>query len=278
MPGEHPMTRICAALLLPLGLLASPARAQLRPIDPLDWRPFDSAVPLLVELGFGVLQDQHASLAGTRGTLYELGNFNVAWRTGRVVLELSGTAHRRFEDQEVVREPALGADGPNGELRHDAGDVRASTLIRLGGSEHARGSVALRFGTRLPTTSEEIGLDRDRTDFFATVGGRWRLGRFSVSGESGVGIHGTRVDGYDQSDVWTYSFGMEYGVGPLTSTAVIVGHQDGHGWEVRGNEDLSEIRIGLRAGDRRWISLTAVKGIAEFSPGHGFLLMVGMRR
>jgi hypothetical protein len=267
--------RNCFALILliaPAGLMA-----QLRPIDPLDWRPFDSPAPVLLEFGFGLLRDQHASLAGTKGTLYELGNFHVAWRTGRVVLELSGTASRRFEDQVVLREPALGADQPNGELRRDAGDVRASTLILLNAAEQ-RATFVLRFGTRLPTTSEEIGLDRDRTDFFATVGGRYRLGPLALNGESGVAINGTRLAGYDQSDVWTYSFGIEYDVGPLTPTAVIVGHQDGHSWVARGNEDLSELRVGVRAGGRYWLQATAVKGIAAFSPGGGMLLMAGLRR
>jgi hypothetical protein len=267
----------CCLAALPLVFGPAAGSAQLRPIDPLDWRPFEEGAPVLIELGLGMLRDQHASLAGTKGTLFEVGNFHIAWRTGRVVLELSGTASRRFEDEVVVQPPALGADPPNGELRRDAGDVRASTLIRLSPIERA-GAVVLRFGTRLPTTSEEIGLDRDRTDFFATLGGRYRRGRFAVRGESGVAINGTRLDGYDQSDVWTYSFGLEYGLGPLTSTAAIVGHQDGHAWAVRGNEDLSELRLGVRAGDRYWVQATAVRGIADYSPGSGLLLMVGVRR
>lgn len=266
-------------LLAIFALLAAPASAssQLRPIDPLDWRPFNKSAALLVELGFGLLRDQHASLAGTKGTLYELGNFHVAWRTGRVVVELSGTANRRFEDEVIVQPPALGANPPNGELRHDAGDVRASTLIHISPIDRPA-AVVFRFGTRLPTTSEEIGLDRDRTDFFATLGGRYRRGRLALSGESGVAINGTRLDGYDQSDVWTYSFGLEYGLGPITSTALIVGHQDGHEHAVRGNEDLSELRVGVRAGERYWVQAMAVKGIADYSPGRGVLLMVGLRR
>jgi hypothetical protein len=138
--------------------------------------------------------------------------------------------------------------------------------------------VALRFGTRLPTTSNEPGLDRDRTDFYATLGGRWRLGAFALSGEGGVGILGTRVDGLDQLDVLTYSAGVEWRVGPLVSHGIIVGQDDVHLRVVRGNEDLSEVRVGIRGGDRIWFSASAVKGIADFSPGHGLLFMVGMRR
>src|SRR3546814_621275 len=110
------MVALWTAICLP-----HPARAQLRPIDPIDWRTFESSGDITLALGMGVLWDQHASLAGTKGTLLELGNFNAAWRTGRVVLELSGTMHRRFEDQVVVREPDPGAAPPTGEWRHDAG-------------------------------------------------------------------------------------------------------------------------------------------------------------
>jgi hypothetical protein len=192
------------------------------------------------------------------------------------VLELSGTMHRRFEDRVVVRAPEPGADPPTGQWRHDAGDIRAATLVRLSG-DNAPALLVLRFGTRLPTTSEEAGLDRDRTDFFATVGARWHDGPLSLSGESGVGIHGTRLSGYDQSDVWTYAFGLEYDVGPLTSTASLVGHKDGLKSDVRGNEDLNELRVGMRAGSRYWIQAAAVVGFAEFSPGGGLLLMFGLR-
>lgn len=263
---------------LALTLLATPAWAQLRPLPPLDWRTFESSAPVLAEVGFGLLRDQHASLAGTRGTLYELGNFNLAWRTGRVVLELSGTANRQFHDEVVVRPPSLGAkNAPNGGLRHDAGDVRASTIIRvLGGTGPA--SAALRFGTRLPTTSEEIGLDRDRTDFFATFGARYRIGRLGLSAESGVAINGTRVDSSDQSDAWAYSCALDFDAAGITSTLIVVGHQDGHASDVRGNEDLSEIRFGLRTGDRFWVQVVAVQGIETFSPSHGLLLTAGMQR
>jgi hypothetical protein len=254
----------------------SPARAQLRPVDPVEWHTIVSPSDVAFAFGMGSLWNQHASLAGTKGTLLELGNFQAAWRTGRVVLELSGTLHRRFDDREVVRPPETFADPPTGEWRHDAGDIRASTVVRL--NDVSRPAlVVLRFGTRLPTTSEEPGLDRDRTDFFATVAARCNSGPLALSGESGVGVHGTRRDGYDQSDVWMYAFGVELALGAITSTAAMVGHKDGLESDVRGNEDLNELRVGLRAGGRYWVQATAVKGLAEFSPGGGVLLMFGIR-
>lgn len=271
--------RTLGRIIVLLAAGVSPAQAQLRPVHPLDWKSFDSDVTLLAGAGFGLLRDQHASLAGTRGTLYEFGNINIAWRAGhRVVLEVAGTARRGFDDQDTVRDEWPGVDPPTGRRRHDAGDVRVSTIVALSNPD-ARASVALRFGTRLPTTSDENGLERDRTDFYATLGGRYQYGRLSFSGESGVAINGTRLDSpWDQLDVLMYSFGIDYDAGFLAPSLVIVGHDDLHGWELRGNEDLSEVRFGVRAGDRFWAEALAVKGITTFSPSHGLLLTIGIQR
>jgi hypothetical protein len=262
-------------LLLAATQTGRPAQAQLRPIDPLDWGVFERTDPVALSIGAGVLYDQRASLAGTQGTLYEIGNFSVNWRTGRIGLELAGTLHRRFTDRVVFRPPSLGANPPDGEARRDAGDIRAITMVRMFGSGQSS-LVLLRFGTRLPTTSEEQGLDRDRTDFFAAVAGRWRRGDLSLSGESGLGIYGTRLPDYDQSDVLIYAAGIEYRFGALVPGAWLTGHHDGTPREVTGNDNLSELRIGLRAGRRRWVQATYVRGFATYSPGHGVLVTGGI--
>jgi hypothetical protein len=266
------------AVLFALAFTARPSTAaQLRPVGPLDWDVLEAVRPLSVGVGFGYINDQQASLAGTRGDLVELGNFKIAWRSGRVGVEIAGTLARRFKDQKIVRPPVLGTNPPNGEIRRDAGDILASTLVRLTKEEQPV-VLALRFGTRLPTTSDEPGLDRDRTDFFTTFGARYNTGSFAFGGEGGVAILGTRLDSVDQLDVLTYSFGVEWRVGPVTSSGVIIGQDDMHSRVIRGNEDLSELRFGVKAGSRIWVSASAIKGLADFSPGNGLLLMVGMRR
>jgi hypothetical protein len=258
-------------------LHAGPTTAQLRPHQPIDWHMFDPGRVVSASIGVGVLHDQPASLAGTVGRLLELGNFQVAWRSGRIGLELGGTLSRHFEDRRIVRPAALGADDPGGRTRTDAGDIRASTAIRLNGID--RSSIfTFRFGTRLPTTSEEEGLDRDRTDFFALLGARVKLGALGLAGESGLAINGSRVPQHDQNDVLTYDFRADYPFGPILVSATIVGHEDMHSRVIRGNEDLSELRLELRAGDRHWIQVVGIKGLADFSPGEGLLVAVGIRR
>ena len=70
---------------------APATHAQLRPLDPFEWRMFEGGRAVSAPVGAGWLADQRASLAGTEGTLVEAGNFRAFWRTGRVVLEAGGT-------------------------------------------------------------------------------------------------------------------------------------------------------------------------------------------
>lgn len=266
------------ALLCTLPGLALPvtARAQLRPLEPVEWRAFDAGASMRAALGAGVLADQRASLAGTRGTLQELGNWLLTFRSGRFAFEFAGTAVRRFEDEDVLSAPFARTDPPDGEARMDAGDVRIATLLHVLG-DLERSPVVLRFGTRLPTTSDEPGLDRDRTDFFATAAARHRLSaRVRVFGEAGVGINSTIVESYPQSDVLLYAAGLEALIAAVTLSALVTGQDDLHERVIRGNEDLAEMRVGAAIGDRRWIEIELVRGIAEFSPGWGLLVQAGV--
>lgn len=272
--------RAACAVALPLAgivLSAGPAASQLRPLHPIDWHVFDRDAVVSAAIGVGVLRDQPASLAGTVGRLLELGNFQVSWRMGRIGLELGGTLSRHFNDRRIVRPPALGAVEPTGRTRTDAGDIRAATIVRLNGLDRAS-IFTFRFGTRLPTTSEEEGLDRDRQDFFALLGARVKLGALGLSGESGLAINGSRVPKHDQNDVLTYDFSADYPLGPVVASATIVGHEDMHSRVIRGNEDLSELRLELRTVGRYWVQVIGIKGLADFSPGDGLLIAVGIRR
>lgn len=258
---------------------ARPLAAQLRPLEPIVWRGLDGSAHTHAGIGLGLLTDQRASLAGTRGTLLEIGNWFVTYRSGRIALEFAGTALRRFEDEAVLDAPFARTDAPDGAARVDAGDVRVATIVRLLGDVD-RSVLALRFGTRLPTTSDEPGLDRDRTDFFATLAARHRLvPGIRVFAETGVGINSTVLESYPQSDVLVYSAGVEAARRRNAAglRLQVVGNDDLHRRVIRGNEDLAELRLGGWLGERRWIEVEIVHGLAEFSPAWGVLLEGGMK-
>ena len=237
---------------------------------------FDGGRTVSAQVGAGWLRDQRASLAGTQGTLVEAGNFRAFWRTGRVVLEAGGTVQRFFDEESRFAPPEPEVDADDDGERRDAGDYRVLTIVRLT-NEGAPVAAALRFGARLPTTDNTVGLDRDATDFFATIGGRAVRGRAAVQAEAGVGIFGTRETDFEQDDLLIYAVRAEYAAGPIQPMLTILGQQVGTGHEeIRGNESLGEVRAGVRVGGRRWVMAEAVMGYTDFSPGLGVLVSAGM--
>jgi hypothetical protein len=274
--------RLLFALCFLLGLLAlaaSELHAQLRPLDPINWRVMQPGKRVSAELGVEFLQGQRASLAGVEGNLLELGKFSLIWQTGRVSLEAAGTVRRVFQDNSVFDEPVEGTRAPNGSRRADSGDYRVATTIRLT-PERADRMAALRFGTRLPTTDNRVGLERDQTDFFAVVAGRIERAGASLAAETGVGIYGTSVRrGFEQSDVLLYAVTAQYETPWLAPSVALVGQADGlRGWTIRGNEDLRELRFGVRTTGRYWMRATLIRGLTDFSPRTGLVVSGGVLR
>lgn len=266
------------ALFLVLASTPSISSAQLRPLDPFDWRALEGAETVIVEAGGGWLGDQRASLAGTEGTLWEAGNFRAFWRTGRVVIEAGGTVQRIFREHSRFAAAAGFVTPADDGKRHDAGDYRIATAVRLT-NEGAPVAALLRFGTRLPTTDNRVGLDRDATDFFATIGGRGRRGPLALQAEAGVGIFGTRDPDFEQDDLLIYTIKAEYDAGPIVASIAVVGQQVGAGHaEIPGNESLGELRAGVRAGRRTFVRAEVVRGYTDFSPGWGVLVSAGVAR
>jgi hypothetical protein len=136
---------------------------------------------------------------------------------------------------------------------------------------------AARFGTRLPTTDNTTGLDRDAVDFFATIGGARSSGSLALTAEAGLGIHTTREQQFEQDDLFLYAARVEYRLGPLIPSAAIIGQMHGttHS-EIRGVEDLGELRLGFRAGRHRWVRFEYVNGYERFSPSNGLIVTAGL--
>jgi hypothetical protein len=272
---EWSFTWRAALALVPL--FSASASAQLRPLNQTQWNLFDTRADVAATLGFSRLFDQRASLAGSSGHLWELGSFSLAWKTGRVVLEAAGTAQRIFKERSRFAAPYPDVRTTVDGGRHDSGDYRISTAVRLTPERWpVRGG--LRFGTRLPTTDNETGLDRDAIDFFALLGGSSGIGFIVLTGEAGLGIHTTRETRFEQDDLFLYSLRAETR-GRISPSVEVVGQKHGQGHrEIRGVEDLGEVRLGLRAGQKRWIRVEGVKGFETFSPSAGVIVTAGIVR
>ncbi|HEX9109767.1 MAG TPA: hypothetical protein VF832_21135 [Longimicrobiales bacterium] len=260
---------------LAAALAPSRAAAQLRPLEPLPWEVLAPGTTALARLGGGLLGGQRASLAGTEGRLLQLGNWQAAWRTGRVALELGGTALNIFDDRSRWADPADGAALRFGR-RVDAGELRLTTAVRLTPAAWPA-AAALRFGARLPTGSHVRGLEREETDFLGTLGLAWAKGALSAAAEAGIGIFGTRVPGFTQEDDLIFAARAGYRLGPLRPELVLTGQSSPLRYRrPRGVEDLRELRLGARAGTRRWLEAYWVHGLTPFSPSSGVLLGMGM--
>jgi membrane-associated phospholipid phosphatase len=257
---------------------ALPLDAQLRPLEPVDWALLRGAGTASLRVGAGVHHGQKASLAGLEGRLVEAGEVRAGWMSGRVMIEAGGTVRRIFDGYTRYAAPTGGAEPPAGDRFDDRGAWRIATVIRLTDA-NAPALLALRFGTRLPNPDNRLGLDRDQTDFFALAGAHVRRAGLSFGGELGLGIHGTRYPEYEQSDVLLYTAVAEFRQGTVTPRLALMGQHDGNRRaRLRGNEDLSELRLGLRVGQRRWAEVDVVRGLLPHSPDSGVLVAVGLQR
>lgn len=254
----------------------SDACSQLRPLDPMDFEVLGEP-GWLMESGAGAFTEQRASLAGVSGDLLELGTTRIVWGLGRVAMELSATLLRVYEDQEVYTDPVGDARPSDGSARVDAGDLRVSTMVRLTG-EGARVPVVLRFGTRLPTTDNRVGLGRDQTDFFSTLGTRGHWGPWRVGAEAGFGVNGTRDTGHEQIDPILFGMTASYDAGTVRPLLELTGQHDPRSdRDRRGNENIGELRLGARFGGRAWLSVLGVRGWTSTSPALGVVLRAGTR-
>jgi hypothetical protein len=93
--------------------------------------------------------------------------------------------------------------------------------------------------------------------------------------EAGLGINGTRLSNYEQSDVMIYAATVEYRGSLISPFLAVVGQNDMHLRTVRGNEDLGEFRAGLRVGRARWLQAVVLHGFHESSPRSGFAIGAG---
>ena len=121
----------------------------------------------------------------------------------------------------MVAEGTIPPGGP-GTIREDFGDLRLLTALRVT-PETSVVDVALRFGARLPTTNNKKGLDRDMTDFLATLAAQGARGRLSLGAEAGIGLLTTRFSDYEQADLIQYAARLAWDGGIVTPVLSWVG-------------------------------------------------------
>jgi hypothetical protein len=95
----------------------------------------------------------------------------------------------------------------------------------------------------------------------------------------GIGILGTRYPEHEQVDPILFAGELSWDFGWAIADLEVAGQHDPRRSEdLRGNEDLGEVRLGLRTSGERWVRIAAVRGWETYSPGFGIILEVGMIR
>ncbi len=277
LPSMRRSARTAAALALLAGAAAStPLSAQLRPLEPMDWGALAPGAGVRAQVGGDVLFGQRASIAGVRGRVLEAPAAILSWTTGRVALRAIVHPLRILDRQQSFEAPLPGTTDMTAGRETDAGDNGLETVVRLtpAGAAGAGSLAALRYGVRISTHNDKKGMDRHKTDFYALLGGSTLRGGWTLGAEAGLGVYGTRQAGYDKALPFLYSAGARRRLGPLEPSLALTGQAMPR--QIRGNEDLAELRAGLRLGRARWLEASFVRGLTRFSPRAGFILFAGI--
>ena len=259
---------LCVAALV---LLPSVAAAQQRPLvteDPEVVGPGQ----VLLELGFDQLWEQRYPASGLQGTLLRAPTFGVSIGLGIAEIQIDGAAFQRLQVKERFDAPLDDLLDFTGDSTSSIDDFTVGTKIRLMTESPGRPALGIRFATKLPNASNEKGLGRDTTDFYASVLLAKTVQSLRIVGNAGVGILGNPVSGNQQNDVLTYGLSVARA---LTQGSEVVGEINGriHTSDIAaapGTESSAIARGGLRftKGPVR-IDGGVILGIMENDPTFG---------
>jgi len=248
----------------------------MRPLGPVFWEGFD--LPRgEASGGVAIYSDQPATRAGVKGRLVEWGDLHATVRVGKVLFEAEGSVRRVLTEQVPFGRAEPDVQRAVAGRRSDTGDFRFLTTVMITDPPGST-DIAFRFGARLPTTDEVVGLERDQTDLFFTFAARWRGESFTAFAESGLGIFGTAQSAPDQTDPILYMLGVSVPRTHINTQVEWVGHYDPRApGPPPGNDHLSELRVRLRTQGTLWVEAMGLTGLAEHSPGYGLVLRLGRR-
>ncbi len=254
-----------------LALGALPLSAQLRPLPLVQWEEVESGY---ARCGLGYYDGQRASLAGISGDMLQLGECTVAFSVGGAQIRVADLVYRRLSTVTRFAEPAPDVVLQNETALRDFGDVTLETVIPVGLPGAFSGG--FRFGSRIPSSDNRIGLDRDQADIHLALMAGLNTTNRGVTAEAGVGINGVRSSRNEQQDVLIYALrGWLRTPRALLHTAMLGQRFWNHPVTQRGNENLNEFRMGARTTGTWWIELEGVRGTARHSPTYGLRLGLG---
>lgn len=210
------------ALVMMLTLPAA-AAAQQRPLVTEDPEVVSQG-QILLEFGFDQIWGQRFPASGLEGTLLRLPTLGVSIGVGIAEIQIDGAAFQQLQIKERFDAPLAHMLTVTGDSTSGVEDFTIGTKLRLFSEAPGRPAMGLRFATKLPMASNERGLGRDTTDFYASLLVAKTIQSLRIVGNGGIGILGDATRGDRQNDVLTYGLSVARA---LTQASEVVGEING---------------------------------------------------
>lgn len=225
-----------------------------------------------IELGFGVefLQGKHYPLSGLEGDLTRLGITHIHIGVGKYAeFQMAGVI-QDFLAVTKRTNPIITPDF-DGNATSDVGDLVLASKLKLATEASLLPGLAFKFAVQLPNASNENGLGKDTTDFYADLMVSKHFGSAHVFGNLGLAILGSPVKASAQSDQLSYGLGA---IIPLHQKISFIGEIRGlEGPNLHSLPSRSEVRLGVqvRAAGLRW-DLAGTAGLRQYDHDSGVVL------
>jgi len=239
---RHLLTIVC--------LLALPAAAlaQQRPLVTEDPETV-GANRTLIEGGFDYGRDARFTVSGLEGHHLRVPVLGVSLGVGPAAeIQIDGALYQRLAIQQRFSAPLSSMVEATGDSTSSIDDAVVGAKVRVLAEGVSRPSLALRFATKLPNSSNESGLGLDTTDFLQSVLVAKTIQSVRVVGNVGLGIFGDPTRGDRQNDMLIYGLSFARAV---TTAAEVVGEINGRldtrsGEPPPGTESRGMARFGAR--------------------------------
>jgi len=254
---------------------AATAVAQQRPLVTEDPEVIGTG-RMLAEAGVTYGRDIFFPASGLRGNLLTLPSVGVSIGLGSIVeLQLDGAFANRLSITHREEAPLSGQLRVDGDRTTGVDDFVIATKLRLASETQRRPAIGLRLATKLPTSSNEVGIGLDTTDFLSTLLVGKTVRSVRVVGNLGLGILGDPTDGSRQNDVLMLGASVARA---LTEDFEVVGELQGQadlrsGRTPPGTESRGVLRFGVRL-TRGTVRMDAalVTGLTVRDPSWGFTM------
>jgi hypothetical protein len=264
------MTRLAALTTLFLAIPLT-AYAQQRPLVTEDPETV-GAGRVLIEGGIDYARDVRFPLSGLEGNLFRGPLLGTSIGVSSIAeIQIDGGLYNRLSIEHRTAAPLAGVVKA-GDTTSDVEDLVIGTKVRMVSEGTSRPALGVRFATKLPNASNENGLGRDTTDFFASFLGAKTVESVRVVANLGVGIMGDATRGDRQNDVVTYGLSFARAV---TQRGEVVGELNGRlntrdGVPPPGTESSGILRFGARYTAGTWRADAALMfGLTSRDPSSG---------